>query len=617
MAEAVLATDALPEPLKALIIRKTEGNPFFIEEVVRSLQESGAIQPAGAGYDMARPLEEIVVPDTVQDVIMARIDRLEEPAKKTLQLASVIGREFTRRLLDRIADIRGRTEEFLQELQAIELIYQRRIFPELAYMFKHALTHDVAYNSLLLQRRRELHRIIGLAIEELYADRLAEHYEVLAYHFLRGEEWSRAVHYLRQAGGKAMARSANREAVAHLDEALVALGNLPDGRDTVEQAIDVRFELRQALSVLAEFGRALDLLREAEALAERLGDRRRLGLAYGYMAQLQCAIIDYEPAVEMGQRALAIATELGDFVLGAVARLSLGRAFHELGDYRRAMGFLRPNVEALSGPRARERFGQPTLLSVSSRMWLAWCHAWRGEFKEAAAADECHDITADIDQPADLVIARITRGLPAVLRGDVALAVPALEQALMLARTRSIRSPQAASTSFLGYAYTLGGRVREGVALLEEALDLAASVKFIPCISQWTGWLAEANLLQGRTADATWHAERSLQLALEHKESAYEAFAHRILGELASRRESAEAIKAEEHLHRAMAMAEERDMRPLMARCHLDLARLHRRARRPDKAAGHLTTAAAMFREMQMPFWLEQAEAETRASAGR
>ena len=141
---------------------------------------------------------------------MARIDRLEESSKKTLQLASVIGREFTRRLLDRIADIRGRTEEFLRSCTAIELIYERRLFPELAYMFKHALTHDVAYNSLLVQRRKELHRIIGLAIEELYADRLAEHYEVLAYHFLRGEEWSRALHYL---GGRAPRRWPGRPVI--------------------------------------------------------------------------------------------------------------------------------------------------------------------------------------------------------------------------------------------------------------------------------------------------------------------------------------------------------------------------------------------------------------------
>jgi class 3 adenylate cyclase/tetratricopeptide (TPR) repeat protein len=610
MAEAVLATDALPDDLKALILWKTEGNPFFIEEVVRSLQETGAIQRVGNRYAMVRPIHEISVPDTIQDVIMARIDRLEEPAKKTLQLASVIGREFTRRLLYRIADIRGRTEEFLRELQAIELIYQRRIFPELAYMFKHALTHDVAYHSLLVQRRRELHRIIALAIEELYADRLAEHYEVLAYHFSKGEEWGRAVHYLRRAGAKALARSANREAVTHLDEALAALGHLPEDRGALEQAIDLRFELRQALGLLAEYGRALDLMREAEAIAERLGDRRRLGQAYGYTAQLLSTIIDYEPAVEVGQRALAIATELGDFGLGAVARLSLGRTFHELGDYRSAMGFLRPNVAALAGDRALERFGQPTLPSVASRMWLAWCHAWRGEFAESTAlAEECQEIAANVDQPADLIIAGLVDGLPALLRGDLGGAVPVLERAITLASTRNIRSVAAACNAFLGYAYSLDGRLNNGIPLLEAALDIAASTKFVPCVSLWTGWLAEANLLQGRKADASWLAERSLQLALEHKESAYQAFALRILGELVARREPLEAEKAEEYLRQALAMAEEREMRPLMARCYVNLGQLNLRRGKMDEGRRHLTSATTMFREMDMPFWLARAEA--------
>jgi predicted ATPase len=142
--------------------------------VVKSLRETGAIRRQGDHYILARPLEELVVPDIIQDVLMARIDRLEEAPKKTLQLTAVIGREFTRHLLDRPADIHERTEAYLQELKALELVYERRLFPELSYMFKHALTQDVAYNSLLMQRRQELHRLIGLAIEELYADRLAE-----------------------------------------------------------------------------------------------------------------------------------------------------------------------------------------------------------------------------------------------------------------------------------------------------------------------------------------------------------------------------------------------------------------------------------------------------------
>ena len=203
MANAVLGTNDLPNDLKRLIVGKAEGNPFFVEEVVRSLQEVGAIRRVGDGYVLTTKLEDIAIPDTIQDVIMARIDRLPDAPKRTLQLASVIGREFTRRLLDRMDEIRERTEEFLRDLKAIELIYEKRLFPELAYMFKHALTHDVAYNSLLVQRRKELHRLIGLAIEELFADRLAEQYEVLGYHFMRGEEWEKALHYLRAAATKA------------------------------------------------------------------------------------------------------------------------------------------------------------------------------------------------------------------------------------------------------------------------------------------------------------------------------------------------------------------------------------------------------------------------------
>ena len=147
MARGILATASLPEELKALIARKAEGNPFFVEEVVKSLLEVGALRRAEGGYILANRLDEIFVPDTIQDVIMARIDRLAEVPKRTLQLASVIGREFTRRLMDRMADIQERTEEVLRELKAIELIYEKSLFPELAYMFKHALTHEVAYNS--------------------------------------------------------------------------------------------------------------------------------------------------------------------------------------------------------------------------------------------------------------------------------------------------------------------------------------------------------------------------------------------------------------------------------------------------------------------------------------
>ncbi len=201
MAEAVLASADLPVELHALIRRKAEGNPFFVEEVIKALGETGAIRRDGPRWVLGRPLDQIQVPDTIQDVVMARIDRLEDEPRQALQLAAVIGREFTQRLLDRIAEIRAGTTTVLRQLQAIELIYEKALFPELAYMFKHALTQDVAYGSLLTPRRRELHRRIGEAIEELYADRLAEHYAVLGYHFAQAEDWRRAADLLGASSG--------------------------------------------------------------------------------------------------------------------------------------------------------------------------------------------------------------------------------------------------------------------------------------------------------------------------------------------------------------------------------------------------------------------------------
>jgi class 3 adenylate cyclase len=220
MAEAILATAELPAELKALIGRKAEGNPFYVEEVVKSLHEVGAVRRDNGRCILTMPLETVSLPDTIQDVIMARIDRLEDAPKRMVQLAAVIGREFTGRLIDRLAEVPGRTEEFLQELKALELIYEKSLFPELAYMFKHAVTQDVAYNSLLEKRRRELHRRIGLGIEALYADRLAEHYEVLAHHFSKAEAWDKAVDYFVKAGEKSAKAFALREALSLYTEAL-------------------------------------------------------------------------------------------------------------------------------------------------------------------------------------------------------------------------------------------------------------------------------------------------------------------------------------------------------------------------------------------------------------
>src|SRR5438093_9205196 len=291
------------EPLKQLLIARTQGNPFFLEESVRTMVETGVLVGERGAYRLAKPLEGLQVPATVQAVLAARIDRLPPEEKRLLQTAAVIGTEVPWTLLQAIADT---SEEALYrslaQLQAVEFLYETSLFPERAYTFKHALTHEVAYGSLLHERRRGLHARLVAALEVLAGDRLDDQVERLAQHALRGEVWEKALTYGRQAGDKAQTRSAYREAVVYYEQALIALEHLPDSRAATEQAIDLRLGLRPALTALGEApGRMLDHLRRAETLAQTLGDQLRLGRVYADMGANSWTAGEVDRAIVYGQ----------------------------------------------------------------------------------------------------------------------------------------------------------------------------------------------------------------------------------------------------------------------------------------------------------------------------
>src|SRR5712691_2274347 len=273
------------EPLTQLLIARTAGNPFFLEESVRTLVETGVLVGEPGVSRLAHALPTIQVPATVQAVLAARIDRLPPEEKRLLQTAAVIGMEVPLPLVQAIAEL---SEEVLHRglthLQAAEFLYETSLFPEHAYTFKHALTHEVAYSSLLQERRRALHAHIVAALEALAGDRLTEQVARLAHHALRGEVWDKAFHYLQQAGANAATRSAYHEAVAYLEQALTALAHLPETHNTCEQAVDLRLALRSALLPSRDHGRILAYLREAEACAAALDDPRRLGQVFIFQA---------------------------------------------------------------------------------------------------------------------------------------------------------------------------------------------------------------------------------------------------------------------------------------------------------------------------------------------
>jgi class 3 adenylate cyclase/tetratricopeptide (TPR) repeat protein len=606
---ALLGADPALEPLKRLLVRR--GNPLFIEESIRTLVETGALTGERGAYHLTRAIQAIEVPATVQVILAARIDRLPAEDKQLLQTASVIGKDVPFVLLQAVAEAaEDAVHRGLTHLQAAEFLYETRLFPDPEYTFKHALTHEVTYGTLLQERRKILHaRIVG-AIESFYSDRLDEHVERLAHHAFRGEVWDKTLLYSRQAGAKAFLRSANQEAVAWFEQALLALKHLPENRDTIEQAVDLRFELRNALWLLGELAQILERLREAESLATAIGDQRRLGRIFGYKTNSFAWAGDYRRALESGQRARTIADGLGDFALQVATDLYLGLVHCSLGDYRRAMDLLGRAVASLEGDLLRERFGLPGLPSVLCRSWLVWCLAQIGEFTNGTTkGKEAVRIAEAVDQPYTLVYAYIGLGDLYLHKGDFHQAARLLEQGLELCRLGNIRRLFVFVASRLGAAYGRSGRVADALPLLEQAVEHAVAMGMMGHQSISLAWLSEGYLLAGRVDDALSLAERALHLSRSHKEQGNEAWTLRFLGEIATHHDPEAPTKAEDYYRQAMGLAEKLEMRPLAGHCHFGLGRLFCGTDDHGKAQEHLATAARMYREMDMGFWLEKAEA--------
>jgi tetratricopeptide (TPR) repeat protein len=471
----------------------------------------------------------------------------------------------------------------------------------------------VAYGSLLRERRRTLHARIVEALGAPSTELLTDRVERLAHHALRGEMWDRALLYCRQAGARAADRSAYREAVVSFEQALGALRHLPESRETLERAIELRFDLRKVLLPLGEYRRIFDRLREAETLAQVLGDRQRLAQVSVYMTEYFRRMRDRDRAIESGQRALALATAHGDVGLQVMAKFYVGSVAYDLGDYRRVVDLLGWNVASLEGDLLRERFGMTGMPSVLSRVYLSWSLAELGAFAESLArGEEAVRIAEAADHPFSLIWAYFGIGHLYLRTGDVHRSISVLQRGLALCQDRHIPALFTAVASPLGAAYVLFGRFTEALPLLEEAASKGQELQALAFAR-----LSEAYLLAGRTEDALDRAQRALALSQHYSQRGYQAYALRLLGDIAAHRHPPGAMLAETHYHQALALAEELGMRPLQAHCHLGLGTLYAKIGRPEPARVELSAAIELYRAMDMTFWLPQAEAALAHVEGR
>ena len=607
---ALLGDDPSLAPLTQLLIARTQGNPFFLEESVRTLVETGVLVGEPGAYRLAQAVPSIQVPATVQAVLAARIDRLPPEEKQLLETAAVIGTEVPLPLLQAIAEL---PEEVLQRglahLQAAEFLYETRLFPEPDYTFTHALTHEVAYNSLLLERRRRLHARLVEVLEALAPERVAEQVAHLAQHALRGEVWDKALAYCRQAGDKALARSASREAVLCFEQALVAVAHLPESRARHEQAIDIRFGLRSALTALGDFARLLEVLREAESLAVALDDAHRLVRVSVCLSLYFYVMGTYDQAIAAGQRALKRATAGGESVLQALAHYCLGRAYQIQGNYRRAVACYRQTVAAPEGSWRHERFDMGLAPAVAARAWLARCYAEMGQFTEGRVLGDEGLQMAEVDaHPVSLMLASSGIGLVSLSQGDLSRALPHLERAVGLVHEADLPGWFPMVATLLGAAYTLAGRGADALPLLTQAIAQSLGTRQNVVSSLVSRHLGEAHLLTGHLEEAHALAEQALTLARAYHQCGQQAYALCLLGEIAARRTPRDADAAVPHYRQALTLADALGMRPLVAHCHRGLGTLYAQTDQAEQARTALTTAIAMYQSMDMTFWLPQTE---------
>ena len=601
-------------PLKRRLITHAAGNPFFFEEIVQALVETQALAGERGQYRLGKPVDSLQIPDRVQAVLAARIDRLSEESKSFLQAGAAIGPDVPVALLQEVLDTSSDSVlRALADLEAADFVRTSALVPDLAYAFKHAITQEVAYSTLLKEQRRALHGRIAEALERTYrGERRAEQVERLAYHALRADAWAKAVGYLREAADRAVARSANREAVAFYEDALRALGHLPESRETFALAIDLRLDLRVPLLQLGRLEEIHRLSKEAEKMAEQVQDDARLARAYSYLVNYHYLLGEPARTIDYGARCLTIAERRGDPALATLARRYLGHSHHAQGQHRLAVQVLEDNLAALEADLAGVRGIGGTIASVASAAWLAWALGDLGDFDRADTYLDRARAQADgAYHPYSQAIAWTLTGAVWFARGQVERAVSTLARSLDICEQASLTVWQPIPAALLGACLIALDRKDDGMALLRDGVRRAEALGVMAYLSRWTLHLAEGLLAIGDLPGARACVDRALALALAHGERAHEAAAWRIVADVAAREGRFDA--ARDAYAQALTLAEQLSLRPQIARAHFEFGRLQRRLGHLNDAEEHLARAVVLFADMGMRSWVEVSQPELKA----
>jgi len=623
MTESLLKTKTIPSELRRFVQKKVEGNPFYLEEVINALIESGTLARDNGSWKLTQSIREVDIPSTVHGVISARLDRLEKQSKRILQEASVIGRAFLYEILNKITELKDQMDRCLNLLERLDLIRTRSLEPDLEYVFKHALTQEVVYNGLLKKERQAIHERIGLVMEQLFQARLSEFSETLAFHFAKGESTRKAVDYLMQSGEKSLKRYAVEESHQYFKEAFDILASKPERTQEEDGLlIDLLIKWAYVFYYRGDFRGLVDLLSAHQDLAESLDDRAKLGMFYCRLAWgLHCRE-RFEDAYQYLCKSLEIGEEIDNpHVIGyACAWLTWTCA---------TMGRL---DEAIThGERAQEiagLFPSDHYLYFKSLGGIGWAFCWKGERKKALEAGKA--LLAFGHQHSNIrsmVMGHYVTGYSHMIAGDFPSAIESFQKGVQIsADPFYTQMPRC----LLGFSYLNNGQHQEAE---EELRQIDAYSKDFGCESLGTPAqmaLASISVGKGQISQGLKALEEGLRVFPENRGRSFYALFQNILGQVylqilerkgpISLSTMARNIgflvkdlplaskKAEDHLNESIRAAREIGANWVLGQAYLNLGFLHRASGKRDQARECLAAAIQVLEQCEAEVYLKQAK---------
>lgn len=612
MTAHLLGTKNIDSILKELILEKTEGVPFYVEEFIKYFKDLKVIEKKDQSYCIAKDVSSVTIPTQIQDVIMARVDSIPEEGKGLLQIGSVAGREFSFDLIKSLLNFQDeKLRSYLSLLKDSELLYERRQYPQTFYIFKHALTQEVIYNGLLFKNRKKIHEKIAKTMENLYSESLNDFCEVLAYHFSKSDNLSKAYFYLKLWGQKAMHRYSFWEALHSLKKAILILNQMPADRKNRKEQINALLLISECLYPLSYPEDSLKILQEGKKLSMATGDdanvanfHRKIGFCYGAKGK-------HYLAIEYLEKSLREANKIHDFGLAAQVSAELCVSYARVAKHFQVAEIAPKILSLYKKAENRSTINDLTVVPLSRICSIYGLSlGMMGDFVQGIRFCEKGVITAtETGDFINLVTSEWHFGYVYVFKGDGKRAIGHLKNAIKNCEQGQCDWMLGWALSLLGYAYFLLGDTATAVQKAEKGLRIQNNAEFevFSSLLNWVLGVIYSDL--GDMSNAMAFIKKALELAQKNQEAAYEGLSWIWLGKILGKTDSMQTVKAENCFIFGINKLEKLKLKTYYSQGYLFLGEFYYELGQTARALEYIQKAATLFQKMGMDFWFARTQA--------